>query len=628
MTGEGEEILPISETGGKGDPLSPDIPVVPGSQDGKTIVEQIDYFNRIDAMIPKISETAKKPWEELTERLDLPEISPGIKGQIRGYFQAVEVMHEHRNEANGHEVVRSEEDRAREMAMTYFMVKYFIYSRNQRVDDLYSPEIKEAKEIKLRLFPYGVPKLIICLDGRVLSKLIAGLKGNAYRTPAGDTHEFLPKENDEGLFLQEGDLTSLLDQALQEQNDLVEVLDSHLACAAQGLKCDERENGKHVPDRGLRRDVIRKKQEAKALKEFAFAKYHHGPKKTILPIQISFNPHNAYLYMGLEKDECLMDERVRGTNEEGVQNGFTNENLQLLTAEGKIISTRDLVENDPEGFLKKLFVTHFFEVDYEDDYRNSTATFWKNVEKMSKEVIPFLEGKLLSVFPELKMLLRKKELRTRALFLLANAYNAFLLNNSERGTYPYDRHDESLIAVTATEKGPYAAARAFSINPKDPNLAGSIHLSAGIIRDNRKHGRMSPLKRKAYDTLNEERKDIVNNTIPVMVFSNMGEKPSEEWIQKLQSADWSDIVSFPWMSMTRSEFDKYLNRKLPEIPMYIAAAINDLRKQAIELYTPGKAVMNDLLDGRLTPFFHLCDPDRKTIALLPFLARGYQPPKY
>lgn len=200
---------------------------------------------------------------EPSTKVELPELNRGLKWQIENYLLSVNAVELKR----GKKIDR--EQRTRELAMTYYKLYQFIYSRDQRVEDIKSPEVQEAISIKKSMFPFGIPKLNICIDGRVLAKSIAGLHGNALRTPAGDNPiEFLPKKNGSGLFLKEGEFTAIIDQAFKDSDNIFEVLDSHLACAAGELHSHKR-TGENPADHGLYDDVVRKKQMAAAMQEYA-----------------------------------------------------------------------------------------------------------------------------------------------------------------------------------------------------------------------------------------------------------------------------------------------------------------------------------------------------------------------
>ena len=137
-----------------------------------------------------------KSYQELLSSLEMPELNKGLNYQVENYLTAIQRLNRERGD------VKNKEE-TRELAMFCFKLTQFIFSRDHRIDEIKSKEVQEAIETKSELFPYGIPKLMLCVDGRVLSKLFAGLHGNALRTPAGDSEEFMPKRKSKGLFLKE-----------------------------------------------------------------------------------------------------------------------------------------------------------------------------------------------------------------------------------------------------------------------------------------------------------------------------------------------------------------------------------------------------------------------------------------
>ena len=539
----------------------------------------------------------------------LPELAPGIVAQLDGYMMAVAALEERRGRS-----LQSDEVRKR-LAMLSFKLWQFVYSRDTRSADSQSPEMQATIAIKKRIFPLGIPRLMLCVDGRVLSKLFAGLHEAAFRTPAGDTAEFVPHREEEGIFLTKGSFSKGLDRLFAVQDMVVEVLDSHLHCAARKEMATDRIG--FVPaDDGLYLDVIRKKEMTEALLSHGMAERH--PNKRLFVFQTSFDPSNGFCFMGLEKDECLTDPRV-------VASGFAGEVLEALSAEGKIISTFRFAAAG--SALREAFLGEFFEIDYETRYRQSARQFWERMERLAEAVLPEVEVELERIYPYLSAQASDDERRERALLLLANAYNAFLHNFDETGmpkAYPYKEHDESVVTVTYGDHGPYDRARSFSVDPGNPNLPYVIRFTAGLVRGNRRAGRLSATERDALSACYGE--DIAHyskNPVPVFFFERTESVLDHALVERLQAVDWSDIADIDWMRMDVTEFERYLDHKLPGIPAMLARKVNVLRERAIALFRPGQSATDDLLDGRLVPVWVLSSPDRRALACLPFLAKGY-----
>jgi hypothetical protein len=538
---------------------------------------------------------------------EMPELELTMLQQLNNYLSVVKQI----NQLRGRD---ARTDQERELAMFKLKCAQFIYSRNVRIQDISSAEVVEAVELKKQLFPYGIPKLMICVDGRVLSKLFAGLQGNALRTPGGDSSEFKPRKNGEGIFLStDSILAQILFRALRAHDHevLVQVLDSHVGCKARG---DEEENreGHMLADKGRYRDVVRKKNIGTELVTLAQQQEEFKGKKNVVIIQTSFDPHSGYLVMGLEKEACLEFPLAQ-------QEGYTEEVVRQLTAQGLVVNAEDLVENSVDTRIKDIFERHKFVIDYEKDYRNSTLTFWKTIAALQEQVLPLINEKMMRVFDYLQQPHYEKELNQRSLLLLANAFNAYLHHHNR--AYPYKDHDESVIVVTYSEKGPYDRARSFSVDPDNPNLSGIIEFTANLIRDNRRNGRMSETERPAVEKLFPERQEYVGKPIPLFLFERIFEFSQD--IERIRTTDWSDIAVLDWMTMTDKEFFDYLESKIKDITMVAAQAINTLRQRAIKLFQFAQPATNALLEGRIIPVWQLLGPDRQLIALVPFLTKGY-----
>ncbi|MCX6784786.1 MAG: hypothetical protein NTV81_02520 [Candidatus Komeilibacteria bacterium] len=580
---------------------------------------KIERMKKIEAVTSN-EDLAQKISPKLAELVDgfeeLPNLDPALVRQLNQYIIAEHRAHGDRARlGNG-----AEQKRWKELAMTYFKLRQFIYSRDLRVEDIESPEVQEAIDIKRKMFPFGVPKLWLCIDGRVLSKLVAGLHGNALRTPAADNQvEFLPRRGGIGLFLKkDGTFARMIQkvfrdkEAFGEEPIIFEVLDSHLKCAAGGLHAEEK-HGHEAADHGLLDDVRRKKAMGLAIRQFVAEKYNGAKQVKIM--QISFDPHTGFCFVGLEKEECLTDPRV-------AEAGYTEAVLSELVKEGKILSTQQLADSVDDPFFSELFLRFHFDVNYELNYRHSTNALWKNIQAMSPEALPRLEALLVGIYPKLKEADKSAELRQQAIFLLANMYNAFLHNHEQ--DYPYQEHEESVIAITYSEKGPFDRARSFSINPENPQLSEYLKLGWKLVQGNRRSGQMSPMEQRAVKKLYPKNDDYVNNPVLVSLFERTDEALPMVEVEKLRAVDWSDLPEVDWQEMSDTEFvDHYLNKKLPGIAAVVAEKINILRHRAIKLHKPGLPATEALLDGNLLPIWTLSGPDRKTIALFPFLTSGY-----
>lgn len=527
--------------------------------------------------------------------LQLPDISllPILNNNFRSIYRTV-----------------AGQDDERSFAMAFFKAAHFIHLRNERAEDLLSPEVLESMNLKANYFPIGTPHFVICIDGRVLTKLIACFHGNSYHVPAGDTKiDFLPRKNGNGeLFLKEGLLSNIINSTIKEQGFIHEVLDSHLHCAAGGLGANDR-HCCDVADAGLWDDVKRKKEMKKAI--IAYGKKKQAGAQ-IFVTQMSFNPDDGYAFFGLEKSEPL---------EIAKESGYTHHMIDSLVSEGHVLSTKKIVEEE----LKELFLEHYFECDYPKNYKLSTKLFWKNLSLMSSQVLPELEKKVAHILE----LTDEREIKQTTALVFANAYNGFLHNYQADGSpkeYPYANHKESVITVTHSERGPFSGAESFFVHPDSPSISSEIKLGRSLIIGNRQKKRMSALEIEAVNQVfGNDYEKYAKAPVLSFFFQRTYRKLSEAEIEKLQTIDWSDVVDIDWYNMTDQDFfSSYLENKWPGIPAAIAQTINCLRNQAIAIYEPNQSATEDFLAGRIIPIWAIAGPNRRIFNIIPFVINGYK----
>ncbi len=493
--------------------------------------------------------------------------------------------------------------------MSLFKVAHFINLRNERSEDLSSVEVKNAMEIKANFFPLGTPRFLICIDGRVLTKLIACFHGNAYHVPAGDTKiDFLPVKDAYGqLFLRSGLLSKIIDKTVQEQGFLHEVLDSHLHCAAGGLGANDR-HCCEVSDAGLWDDVVRKSEMKKAIIAHGRQKY---PTLPIFVTQMSFNPDDGYSFFGLEKKECLQFAK---------ECGYTNEVIEDLSSQGLLISTKKLAE---EKFTP-IFLSHYFNCNYPKDYCVSTENFWINFEIMAPDILPELENIVRETLN-----CSDDEVKQTAALIMASAYNGFLHNHNADGTlksYPYATHRESVITVTISEKGPFSGAESFFVHPDSPSISSEIKLGRSLIVGNRQKKRMSSLEIDAVNTVfGDDYNDYMRAPVLSFFFQRTSRELTAEEVNKLQEIDWSDVVDIDWFNLSNEDFlSSYLEKKWPYISAAVSYAINRLRQQAINIYEPSQSATEDFLAGRIIPIWAIAGPNRQILSIIQFVINGYK----
>lgn len=562
---------------------------------------------------------------------EMKEMPEGVKCQIENYIKSIIEVSKQRN-------FEEEESIARKIAFLKFKLWQFIDSRDKRIEELKSPEVLKAEEIKNEIYPDGRPFTVCCVDGRVLSKEVAGLTGYVTRTPAGDIFDVIKITNNgkPSFYLKDGQFSKLLDEQFKNHNTVVEMFDSHLDCGASGAdyahnycskeltQITNKDELEKIHAKALVKDVKRKKEIVEATTNYV--KDNYGEKKRIINIQYSYDPTTGYSYMGLEKDECLEKEEVK-------QNGYSKEILSQLAKEGKIISAEDIANK-----FVNIFQNNYFDINYQTDYVNSILLFWKNIKKMKEYLVPKIIEEIKGIFPDIN---NEKEIEHRALFLLRNAYSGYLHSHNVNGDKKEclrDEHKESVIVETFSEKGPFDRAIAFSTNPNAPDGDLNIAFMAGLIRNNRIAGRDSDSAKQAREVLfNKKNDEYIKTAVPVMFFQRLeGNRNNKiedlQDVKELQAIDWSDLAGkIDWYGMNRKEFLAYINEKFnlvsgeKKISADAFEKIEALRQKAIKLFDINNPLNRDVMKtGNIIPVFTLAGPNRETIALFPFLMESYK----
>ena len=495
----------------------------------------------------------------------------------------------------------------------------FIVERDKRAVDVESPDVREAAAIARKMIHY-TPYGVLCIDGRVLPPLIAGYMaglGGFMRVPAGDLHEFVMGRDGNLALLKHSHFAHQLDHILGNNDKVMELLDSHLSCAAR-LVDEELATGLHPGDGGLYADVVRKREIELAIRKYVDDKH---PGKKVLPVQFSFDPHNGYGYMGLENDEALSFAKEHG--------GFSANVLNDLIARGTLISTEQ-VASLPEFISSFEKWAKAFELNTKDNhgqykfnwssnYPQTAIGFWKAMYAMREKLLPLLIHRLEKVYPWLKRdePLAHEELHERAMLLLANAFSGYL--NNLNG-YQYAEHNEECVVVTEREHGPFAEISSFIVFSNDlKNLPKNTVFASSIVRANRKNGRVNdsnfedPSKKDAYTSA----------PVPVIVHEIIRDEVDPKVWQALEKTQWDDLEGIRWRDLSTAEFMDYLTEKIPNLPLAVARAIDRLRQKMTFLYNPEKDSARFFVNGNLVAMPMIVDQSRRPHAIIPFIKKGF-----
>jgi hypothetical protein len=495
----------------------------------------------------------------------------------------------------------------------------YVNERFQRSLDVDSAEVREAADIANKMFPYPVYG-VMCIDGRCQPPLVAGMMakfGGFMRLPAADMNEFVMGRDGHLALLKKSHFAHQMDLTMNKHDVKVELLDSHIACAARQLE-EQTSTGLVPEDKGLMADVERKKEIGIALRNYV--KERH-PGKHVLPIQFSFDVHNGFGYMGLETEPALKYAHQHG--------GFTHDVLDHLYANGKIISTEKLVKLPEVNAAFQKWATSFdlnkdtteggLNFDWSNRYRETANGYWKAINAMKNDLLPLIIDELLEIYPELrgKEEIVKKEVEERAMLIMANAFSGYLHNHKK---YQYAAHDESCVVVTEREHGPFAGDNSFIVFSLDlKNMPHNVVFASSIVRSNRKDGR---IKDSQYQG-EKELPDYVKAPVPVVVHEIIRDEIKPSVWQMLETVDWSDLEEVRWRDLSTQEFLDYLTRKLPDIPLPLALGIDRLRQKMTFLYNPEKESAKHFIDGNLAAIPMVVDKSRCPHGIIPFVKKGF-----
>ncbi len=455
-----------------------------------------------------------------------------------------------------------------------------------------------------------------CIDGRVLPTLIAGLVakiGGFLRIPAGDPNEFVKLGGDlsnKTVLLEESNFAKRLDEAFTSRgDDIVELLDSHVACAAREIDEKKKKNEPKIDDKGLYADVLRKKEMAQAMIDHVVKKnVETKTSKKVHPIQISFNPNNGFCYMGLETEDAMELAQRNG-------NLFTDKVLGTLVDSGKIISTEQIAK-DPK--VHEILFNKYFNVDWENKYVDTAKKFWTKIKEIVDENPDFIDGleaHVRSIYPNMT---DAKEIKLRTLLILANTYSGFLLNF--KGVYPYSKHTEEIIVVSEGGYSPYKVS-SFAIHILDEkNIPKAAKLAYDLIRNNRRENRANfgyqifePRKNK-YEVADPKRRAAYNEApVPIVIQETVrfDKVPDESVSTKRRSAegerfwrdmnkikDFSFLREIDWINMTSDEFKQFLRGRFSLYSIRnekIFEEIDNLRARVVSLYQDKTVYPNEII---------------------------------
>jgi hypothetical protein len=320
--------------------------------------------------------------------------------------------------------------------------------------------------------------------------------------------------------------------------------------------------------------------------------------------------------MGLETDAAIayakkVAERIESGGNEGYQWQYTNDILEHLVTEEKIISTKYLVK-DPT--IEKILNVHIFTPDWQHTYVYSAKRFWEGVVACKPELTQILKEKLIHIYPHLQEIKFKDELDERVMLLLTNLFSGYLLNHS--GHYPYGEHREECVKVSPGGFPPYDISAFVVLSSDEKNLMSNIQLSVSLVRSNRKAQRVQD-RSGLFSSLTA----FVQAPVPIILQEIIREPlTNHEW-DALANIDWEDLPN-NWEKMSDVVFFRYLQKK-GEVHIAAALAINNLRRRMSILFDPDHVTSERLVSQHITALPTVMDAGRRTHFIVPFVKLGF-----
>lgn len=485
----------------------------------------------------------------------------------------------------------------KEIPMQEGLVAAYIGERTKRALELQTPEVKEASTLATNYFNEAVGGELfvgweLCMDRRTRKTFIAGIPGrvggsinHAGGKPTGfmriDSGKSL-RLNPRSRFAQE--INTLLTED-GRYTDIVEIFDSHVACAARGQE-ELIKTGAKPADNGQLEDVKYKKMIASAVKKFAAT---INPSKEVTTVQTSFDPHDGYLVMGLAKDEIIKYGNLAG--------GFTPEVVKRLIDDNNIASAKKLAE----GPLKEIFGKHYVSMDWMQNYAFSALNFWQHLTDMREKALPIVESYLSSILPNFDK--NGKDIKIRARILLANAYHGWLHNPPNMEKYPYGTHNENVIVALAGEEHVPFNTEALAVYRDQPNPLSEAVLASTIIRQNR---------------MRKEAGGELQDPVPFIIQTRIREPLTLEQLESIGKIDWKKLQA-SWRNMSYKESADFIVKQNPQIPTSFTAAFAHLGETMKKIYNAEDSNSEYVYNGNILCVPMIVGPNREPIAIIPFI---------
>jgi hypothetical protein len=472
----------------------------------------------------------------------------------------------------------------------------FFEDRIKRSREIKSPEYQDVvNRFKKNILGDRPIFVIGCIDGRDIA-VHKGLPADTvatYRVAGGDPEGFgrnkrrVYELNQRSNFYRE-----LKHEMLASNSDVHGVYwgGAHVGCAAGEGK---QASVGSANDGGLLLSMQERVRQIEATKR-AIAVDGDLRGRTAIFMPHVFNVNNGHTYWGMERSQAIAEGTAQG--------GYTVDVLDRMATEGKIISSKQIVQ-DNQAVLN-MFQGHMMKLDWENNYTETAKQFTSNVLLMKEKLMPIMESLVKNLYPSpevpdvdlettagRKVLdqyvkeaeLYRQEIEMRAVGLLQSTYAGFLNNLPHEANtfhfdlnqlkdwqegehYRYKKHTEEGIKASAGIYPPYNSEM-FAVAVGEAGLADNVKIANDIVRKDRASGDVT-------DSEITDPKEFSHAPVPLVV-KELAEGISDADWERYQDINFEDLIGEEWNDWTTAEHMVYLHEKGVEVPPMLITLIDN-----------------------------------------------------
>ena len=511
-------------------------------------------------------------------------------------------------------------------------------SRIQRAKELTSPQVDKATLLANEYI--GTKNhdfFVTCVDGRNIPTIMFSKPphvGGVIRTPAANVNGFFEGQGKKSVFVdkQAYIVQRIISLLRKKTGDTIYYgLDSHLGCAARA-QLDTTEGGKQH-DKGLRSDVLSKMVTARGILQLRQNLINDGEKVAkIVPIFFSYDPQTGGVISGLE---------IHINHEIVAKEGYTDQVLNILSSQDKVVRTLDLLKNETVTSLLKKYIFPG-QADFRMSYQKSLLANWLSIIHLYQQgkgtLFKIIFNKLIKaytvsgwevgtsdIFWEKKI--AESTLKQKAKFLLKNLVTRFSISGTST-KWPFNTHQEEMTVITEGGYGPFPKLDSFSIFSHDlENLISNTKLTIDLIRNFRYNDKIkNPVERDTFS-----RDEFFSAPVLISNKHILRDFQEKSWqaIKNLKSdnhfafIDWNSAVT---LNLNKLDIEKYILKITREKIIHINFSdVLDFVDGIYMLFNRVRIMMKDklfrqmIINGEIVVLNTLVDRNRMPRYIIPFV---------